>query len=87
MPMASSDKTMKRCQARGKFTLIELLVVIAIIGILASLLLPALRRAKDMAMTLKRLGHLKQPGLAETVYNSACLASGLASRALQYNFL
>ncbi|MGP8235633.1 MAG: type II secretion system protein, partial [Limisphaerales bacterium] len=54
----------------GAFTLVELLVVVAIIGILAALLLTALARGKAQGQSAACKNHVRQIGLALTMYAS-----------------
>lgn len=66
--LASPHFDSKQSDRNNLFTLIELLVVIAIIAILASMLLPALKSAKDTARKIQCVANLKQTGVLALVY-------------------
>ncbi len=65
--LACQPKPCRR-QAQRAFTLIELLVVIAIISILAALLTPALKRARDSARGAQCVSNLRQLGIGCFAY-------------------
>jgi prepilin-type N-terminal cleavage/methylation domain-containing protein len=66
--VACHPKRITRRTIQSIFTLIELLVVIAIIAILASMLLPALNKARGKAKSISCVSNLKQIGTIYYLY-------------------
>ena len=64
-----SDLLRRKAYLRAGFTLIELVVVIGVMGLLASILLPALSRAKEKAQGVACLNNMKQLQLAWQIYS------------------
>jgi prepilin-type N-terminal cleavage/methylation domain-containing protein len=69
------------------FTLIELLVVISIIALLIALLLPALSRAKQLAVRTEGASNLRQVGIALHEYASEYRGQYPLACVSQYNFM
>jgi len=70
------------CRKRG-FTLIELLVVIAIIALLLSILMPSLKKARDLGKRVVCLAHLHSLGISWVTYadeNDGLIANAKTAR-------
>ena len=87
-PLVRPGQPTARRMARNAFTLVELLVVIAIIGILVSLLLPAVQAAREAARLTQCRSNIRQLALAMQNYhqsNQRLPAGCIATNNLSWN--
>jgi len=61
----------KRANLIGAFTLVELLMVVAIIGLLVTIVMPALGHARDFARRIQCVSQLRNLGQGESMYVAA----------------
>lgn len=69
MAMTQARRKARQSASRAGFTIVELLVVIAIIGVLASLLIAGVQKAREMANRGRCTNNLRQIGAAVVGYN------------------
>jgi prepilin-type N-terminal cleavage/methylation domain-containing protein/prepilin-type processing-associated H-X9-DG protein len=67
----------RRMCKRGAFTLIELLVAIGIVALLMSILMPMVSSVRERALRLECANHLRQLGLAMSIYSASERDNGL----------
>jgi len=83
MQVVRAGSNMSESRSDGGFTVVELLLTVTIIGILASMAVPALSRAKAVSAEASTVGSLRAIGTAQATFAASC-ADGYYAPALSW---